>query len=562
MGRFSEKHLKVWLPFLILITLWSGSFLVARLAERALIEEVHERLVLALHAYESYLNTVVEAQERNLTLFLTGAIRSRPHGSKVPRFAWDYVSRYVPEAMGCLAFDLNGRLVAHTSGPGQPAPFDIEGVVPMNLTEAMVTDPTTDTSDPSGRSFYDIFLPVILSDESSYGSVHGTVACRLTNVLSQGLTRYRQELGLTGDVYLVSAKTRRLLTETRSVTDKVGRMKVNTEAVQRAMTVGAGRDFYSDYQGVPVMGAFLTLPKYGWILLAEISEDEAMAAVSRLRTALGVGVGVVSLAAGLLGWRYGRQLEEKERITNELRIAADIQRSILPHRFPPYPNRHEFELYAAAVPAREMGGDFFDFFFIDRERLALVIADVSGKGIPAALFMALTRTMLRATSKQVPSPADCLFQINNLLCHDNDAAMFVTVFYAILNTNTGDVLYTNAGHNHPYLLSSEGKVSKLDTPGGMALAAMPDSRYPEARLRLRYRDSLFLYTDGVTEAMDRHNNQFTEERLEVLLHNSHDPPTELVQRTIAEVNTHSGRDPQSDDITVMALRYLKNNDER
>jgi len=562
MKSLAKKQLKVWLPFLILIPLWSGSFLVARLGERALIDEVHERLVLALHAYESYLNTVVEAQERNLTLFLTGAIRNRPHGSKVPRFAWDYISRYVPEAMGCLAFDPHGRLVAHTGESGQPAPFDIEGVVPMNLTEVMVTDPTTDAGDPSGRSFYDIFLPVILSDDSSYGSVHGTVACRLTNVLSEGLTRYRQELGLTGDVYLVSAKTRLLLTETRTVTDRVGRMKVNTEAVQQALTAGGGRDFYSDYHGVPVMGAFLTLPKYGWILLAEISEDEAMAAVSRLRMALGVGVGLVSLAAGLLGWRYGRQLEEKERITNELRIAGDIQRSILPRRFPPFPDRNEFELYATAVPAREMGGDFFDFFFIDRERLALVIADVSGKGIPAALFMALTRTMLRATSKQVPSPAECLYQVNNLLCHDNDAAMFVTVFYAILNTTTGDVVYSNAGHNHPYLLSSEGKTSRLDTPGGMALAAIPDSRYPEARLRLRFRDSLFLYTDGVTEAMDCYGNQFTEERLEVLLHNCFDSPTELIERAIGEVHAHSGREPQSDDLTVMALRYLKHNDER
>jgi serine phosphatase RsbU (regulator of sigma subunit) len=557
MEYLSKKQLKLWLPLLMLVPLWSGSFLAARLGERALIEDVHERLVLALHANEAYLHTVLDDQERNLTLYLAGAIMNRSPGSKVPRFGWDYMSRYVPEAMGCLAFDLQGRLVAHTEGPGHPPPFEVIGEVPVNLTEGSVTDPTTDPTDPSSRSFYDIFLPLIISDDRSYGSVSGTLVCRLTNILSQALTQYRQELGLTGDVYLVSAKTRLMLTESRSIPTVVGRMMVDTVGVRQALKEGGGQAFYSDYRGIPVMGAFLMLPQYSWILLAEMAEDEAMGSVYRLRMVLGISVGLVSLAASLVGWRYGRQLEEKERIASELRIARDIQRSILPRRFPPFPERDEFELYAETLPARETGGDFFDFFFIDHERLALVIADVSGKSTPAAIFMAVTRTMLKATAMQAASPGECLHRVNNLLCPDNDATMFVTVFYAILNTRTGELEYSNAGHNLPYLLSGQGKIAVLDGPGGMALGVVQNSPYQVTRIRLHPREGLFLYTDGVTEAMDHQGDLFSDSRLKhLLLRIQGDSPDEIVRQTIAEVRGYAAGEPQSDDITVLALRYL------
>jgi len=368
---------------------------------------VHERLVLALHSYEAYLDRVLDDQQRNLTLYLDGAIRSRARGAKVPRFEWDYLSRHVPEAAGCLAFDLHGRLVAHTQGTRQ-APFEVNGVVPMNLTEALVTDPTSDATDPSGRSYYDMFLPWVISDQSSYGTVAGTFACRLTNTLSQALAQYRQALGLTGDVFLVSANTGLMLTESRAIPQMVGRLRIDTEGVRRALTGRASRAFYNDAQGTPVMGASLVIPEHGWILLSEIAEHEAMAPAYRLRMVMGASVALVSIVASLLGWRYGKQLEDKERIASELRIASDIQRSILPHSFPPFPERNEFELYAATVPAREMCGDCFDFFFIDQERLALVIADVSGKGMPAALFMAVSQTMVRGRPcRSVRRPNAC-----------------------------------------------------------------------------------------------------------------------------------------------------------
>jgi sigma-B regulation protein RsbU (phosphoserine phosphatase) len=306
------------------------------------------------------------------------------------------------------------------------------------------------------------------------------------------------------------------------------------------------------------MGVSLALPEYGWVLLAEMDVAEALVPVRRLRVVLGGSVALVSLAAALLGWWYGRQVEESERIETELGIASEIQRSILPRIFPPFPNRDEFDLYAETIPAREMGGDFYDFFLLDQERLGLVIADVSGKGVPAAVFMAVTCTILRATAPQSASPGECLFRVNNVLCPENDSAMFVTVFYAILNTRTGDVEYSNAGHNLPYVLSARGTVTMLENPGGMALGVIPDAPYPRSRVRLRPGDGLFLYTDGITEAMDGRGTLFSDGRLQQLLVRIHEQtPLELVRDTVAEVRTHAAGEPQADDITLLAIRYLR-----
>jgi sigma-B regulation protein RsbU (phosphoserine phosphatase) len=253
-----------------------------------------------------------------------------------------------------------------------------------------------------------------------------------------------------------------------------------------------------------------------------------------------------------------RTTEEKERIGSELRIASDIQRSILPRIFPPFPERDDFELYAETIPAREMGGDFYDFFLIDEDRLGLVIADVSGKGVPAAIFMAVSRTMLKATAMQAVTPDECLQQVNNLLCPDNDSAMFVTVFYAILNTRTGELEYSNAGHNLPYLLSAQGSVAMLDNPGGMALGVVQDNPYTVRRIRLRPGEGLFLYTDGVTEAMDTHGNLFSDARLRQLLQRIQSgTPNELIRETVGEVRRYAAGEPQADDITLLALRYLE-----
>lgn len=251
-----------------------------------------------------------------------------------------------------------------------------------------------------------------------------------------------------------------------------------------------------------------------------------------------------------------RTTEEKERISSELRIASDIQRSILPRIFPPFPEREEFDIYAETIPAREMGGDFYDFFLIDADRLGFVIADVSGKGVPAAIFMAVCRTLVKATALTGCGPDECLRHVNRLLCPDNDAAMFVTVFYGILNTRTGEIAYSNGGHNIPFQLAHDGRVAMLEKSVGMALGVMDEATFETKRLVLQHGDGLFLYTDGVTEAMDKADNLFTEQRLlGVLQRTNSAAPTELIRGVVTEARSFSSGVAQSDDITILALRY-------
>ena len=246
----------------------------------------------------------------------------------------------------------------------------------------------------------------------------------------------------------------------------------------------------------------------------------------------------------------------KERIESELKIARDIQMSMVPKTFPPFPDRPEFDLYAILVPAREVGGDFYDFFFIDDNHLCFAIGDVSGKGIPAALFMAVTRTLFRTTASKVSIPDKILSLLNLEMCRNNDTCMFVTVFCAVLDIRTGEVEYSNGGHNLPYLIS-HGEIAPLKNTGGMALGFTEDVTYRSEKIVLRAGDGLFLYTDGVTDAMDEGGNQFSEPRLAEFLHEANgSSATEIIHGAVDQVRRHSAGTPQSDDITALTLKYL------
>jgi sigma-B regulation protein RsbU (phosphoserine phosphatase) len=244
-------------------------------------------------------------------------------------------------------------------------------------------------------------------------------------------------------------------------------------------------------------------------------------------------------------------------IRHELDIASEIQQSILPRTFPPFPERRDFEIFAEMIPAREVGGDFYDFFLIDDERLGLVIGDVSGKGVPAALFMAVTRTLLKSTALAGLAPAECLRRVNNLLCADNDSEMFVTVFYGVMNTRTGVLTYSNGGHNPPYLLRSDGRAELLAGTGDMVLAALENNAYHEKIATLVAGDGVFLYSDGITEAMDDAGALFSDQRLAAFLGATNGAsPEQLIRRVVENVKQYSGEAPQSDDITALAIRYL------
>jgi len=250
--------------------------------------------------------------------------------------------------------------------------------------------------------------------------------------------------------------------------------------------------------------------------------------------------------------------EQLVAIQQELGIAARIQQSMLPRTFPPFPGREEFELYATMFAAKEVGGDFYDFFLIDEHRLGFVIADVSGKGVPAAIFMAVSRTLLRATALEKLPPGKCLEYVNAALSSDSDTTMFVTVFYGILHTDTGEVEFCIGGHNPPYLFSANGRVQVLDAPTHMLLGVLSDVPYETHRLKLEPGEGMFLFTDGVTEAMDANDVLYSEERLEEVLQKFRDRSAdEMVREVVTDVRKHAGDAPQSDDITVLVLRYLK-----
>lgn len=249
-------------------------------------------------------------------------------------------------------------------------------------------------------------------------------------------------------------------------------------------------------------------------------------------------------------------LAEKERISSELRVASSIQQSILPRTFPPFPARTEFDLYAESIPAKEMGGDFYDFFLIDTHHLGLVIADVSGKGVPAAIFMTVSRTLIKAEAMTGIGPDECLQRVNALLCEDNDAAMFVTVFYGVLDLRSGELVYANGGHNSPYLLSANGTATVLNGTGGIALGVIDDAVFQSRRLTLEAGTQLFLFTDGITEAMNSHEELFGDARLAAsLAQASTQDPRELLGQVVMDVRRFVAAAPQSDDLTALALCY-------
>ncbi|GMV95510.1 MAG: fused response regulator/phosphatase [Candidatus Hydrogenedentota bacterium] len=247
-------------------------------------------------------------------------------------------------------------------------------------------------------------------------------------------------------------------------------------------------------------------------------------------------------------------------VQQELEVATRIQRSIVPSVFPAFPERDDFELFGKMIPARDVGGDFYDFFLIDDDRLGIVIGDVAGKGIPAAIIMAVSRTLVKATALQGFRAADCLRQVNRLLCADYSAGLFVTLFYGIIDTATGKTDYCVAGHQPPYLIRKTGEVCALEHPGGLVLGVSSEGEYHGGEVELVPGDSLILYTDGVSEAMDGDKNLYSEARLEqVLRKQAAKPIPELVKAVFANVRAFSAGLPQTDDIAVLGLRYRGRN---
>ena len=247
---------------------------------------------------------------------------------------------------------------------------------------------------------------------------------------------------------------------------------------------------------------------------------------------------------------------EKERIGAELNVATQIQADMLPRIFPAFPERQEFEVYATMNPAKEVGGDFYDFFLVDDDHLAVVIADVSGKGVPAALFMVIAKTLIKNHAQNRETPGEVFTQTNAQLCEGNDAGLFVTAWMGVLEISTGKFVYVNAGHNPPLLKRAGGQYEWLKSRPGFVLAGMEGIRYRENTLELMPGDTLYLYTDGVTEATSSAQELYGEERLQAALNEASElPVSQLLPRIKNCIDTFVGDAEQFDDITMLGLQY-------
>ena len=247
--------------------------------------------------------------------------------------------------------------------------------------------------------------------------------------------------------------------------------------------------------------------------------------------------------------------EEKQRISAELNVATEIQTSMLPSIFPAFTDREEFDIYATMQPAKEVGGDFYDFFTIDDDHLAVVIADVSGKGVPAALFMVITKTLIKNHMQTGLTPAEVFTFVNAQLCENNEVGMFVTAWMGVLEISTHNFICVNAGHNPPLLKKADGSFEYMKLQSGFVLGGMENIKYKQVEMQLANGDELYLYTDGVTEATNTNDELYGEERLRSVLNsNTELNPDELLSTIKKDIESFVNGAPQFDDITMVALK--------
>lgn len=249
------------------------------------------------------------------------------------------------------------------------------------------------------------------------------------------------------------------------------------------------------------------------------------------------------------------QSAKSMRNAAELNIATNIQKSMLPCIFPAFPERSEFDIFATMDPAKEVGGDFYDFFMVDERHLAIVMADVSGKGVPAALFMVIGKTLIKDHTQPERDLGAVFSEVNNILCESNSEGLFITAFEGVLDLVTGEFNYVNAGHEMPFIYRN-GAFEAYKIKPGFVLAGMEQMRYRAGSMTLQEGDKIFQYTDGVTEATNAHNELYGMQRLEAVLNqNAENTPEEILSAVKQDIDRFVGSAPQFDDITMLCLKY-------
>lgn len=255
------------------------------------------------------------------------------------------------------------------------------------------------------------------------------------------------------------------------------------------------------------------------------------------------------------------QAKESERISSELGVATKIQADMLPRIFPAFPKYKQFELYASMDPAKEVGGDFYDFFFVDETHIALVIADVSGKGIPAALFMVIAKTLIKNRAQLGGAPSEIFESVNNQLCEGNKSKMFVTAWMAIIDIHTGKGIAVNAGHEHPAIRRKNGEFELIKYKHSPALGIISGIPFREHEFELGVGDTLLVYTDGVPEAINLNEQQFTTDRmLKSLNEATSEKPEDLFKSLKSDIDSFVGEAEQFDDVTMLGFQYMGDGD--
>ena len=293
--------------------------------------------------------------------------------------------------------------------------------------------------------------------------------------------------------------------------------------------------------------------------------DENLSKVMIRLTILSVGLILLAIVLSILFSRkvakpYIQKIvdisSQKERMETELNIATEIQAGTLPKNFPLYPERKEFDVYASMDPAREVGGDFYDIFLIDDDHLALVVGDVSDKGVPAALFMMITKALIKTGTPGEVSPADILEKVNNQLADADINEMFVTVWLGILTISTGEMVTANAGHEDPFIRSRDGEFALKKSPHGLVLGSMKNMKYNNEKIILAPGDLLFMYTDGLAEATNSDGKRWGLDSVTKAL-NDHktSSPAELLQEIKTDADAYVGDAKQFDDLTMLAIEY-------
>lgn len=305
--------------------------------------------------------------------------------------------------------------------------------------------------------------------------------------------------------------------------------------------------------------AFLELCASGLTFLMVPDFQQALRLETEIRLPMTIGHMIAGAVFMLIinNMIEDRQTREaKEKSEGELRVARDIQMSMVPKTFPAFPHVPEFDVFALLKPAKEVGGDFYDFFFTDSDHICFAIGDVSGKGVPAALFMAVTRTMLKSMIDRDTPIEKSMFRLNNELCQGNDACMFTTLFCGILNIRTGEIEFSNGGHNFPYIYRTDGSLEAISSANSVAVGCMEDIPYHKGVITLSAGDALVLYTDGVSEAMNHRQELFSERRLEAAIQESaHSSSHDVVERVMTAIAGFVAGAEQSDDITLMVFTY-------